>query len=86
MYLTLVVRLLSYPEGIAASHQRRPGRPAYCLGIKMGESNTFLGHPIDVGRSDRRGAKAAEILVTLVIGENNDEVWLAGKLGTSRHD
>jgi len=51
---------------------------------EVGELAPFFGEAINVGRFDLGRAKAAKVAVTLVIGEDDDEVGFVGGLKERR--
>lgn len=63
-------------HGIAAGKEGRACGSADGLGIEAGELHSLLGHLVDPRRPDVGGAIAAEVLVALVIGQDDDEVGL----------
>jgi hypothetical protein len=46
--------------------------------MAIGESQAFLGKPVDVGRADARGAVAAQVAIAEVIRVNQDNVGPIG--------
>lgn len=65
------------PLGIAAGEEGGTGRGADGGGHhETGKFASFFGEAIDVGGLDVGGAKAPEVAVALVVGEDDDEVWL----------
>src|SRR5215218_942594 len=67
------------PHGIAAGEQAGARRRAYRRGrVEVCEAHAFGGHTIDPRRLDAWRAVAAEIVVALVVGENDDDVRWAG--------
>src|SRR5207245_1894544 len=62
--------------GVAPSQQRGARRRANGLpDVKIGETHSLARHAIEVGCFDIRRTKTADVLITLVVGENDDEVW-----------
>ena len=43
--------------------------------VKVGETHSLARHAVEVGCFDIRGTKTAHVLIALVVGENDDEVW-----------
>ena len=66
---------------VATGQQARPRRGADRAGDhEVGELPSLLRHPVDVRRLDRLRTEAAEVVVALVVGEDDDEVR-TGRLG-----
>lgn len=64
---------------IAPGQESGPGRGAYGGGHhEVGEATALPGEAVDVGSFDCGGAETAEVAVSLVIGEDDDEVRLVG--------
>ncbi len=65
---------------ITASQQRRTrGRADRCCRIEISKLHSLLRHPVEIGRFYVWRAKATNVLITLVIGEDNNEVRRAGR-------
>ena len=63
--------------GVATRKQGGPGGCADRGGHhEAGELTTFLSYAVDVWGIDCLGTEAAEVAVALVIGKNDDEIWL----------
>ncbi len=74
----------AHPFRIAAGEQCRPRRRADRRGDhEAGEPAPFSGEPVEMRRADRLRAKAPEVAVALVIGEDDDDVRLRGGKGLS---
>ena len=70
---------LKHAPWVAAGHQGGTRGGADWIGrIEGGEHATFIGHAVNVWGFDVLGAEAAEVLVTLVIGEDDDEILSCG--------
>jgi len=61
---------------IAPRHQRRARRCAVAVDVKIAEAHRLVVQSIEVGRLDHGIAVAAEVAVTLVIGNEHDDVGL----------
>ena len=67
-----------YGPGRAVPRPRRSRCRANAVGrIEVGESHPFGGHAINIRRLDIGRAKAAQVLVALVVGEDDDKVALS---------
>jgi hypothetical protein len=51
------------------------------LRVKLREADAFGGHPVNIRRTDQRRSVAAQIIVSLIVRENNDEVGFPLPLG-----
>ena len=77
------VPLVAKPRLVAASHQAGSrGAAVRARDVSLRESNARRGDGVDVRRRDLRIALAAEFAVALIVGEEDDEVWLATCLGS----
>ena len=70
----LDVAPLGDAQRITASHQRRSGWPANRLSVEARELHALLRHRIKPRSSDVRRTKTANVLISLVVGEDDDEV------------
>ena len=70
----LLVTHLGHANRIAAGHQCRPGDSTDGLHVEIGEPGTLSGHAIEIGRFDQRRSVAADVVVALIVGEEDDEV------------
>ena len=59
-----------------AGQQRRTGRRTGRTDIKMIEAHTFIMHAIQIRCLQNRMAVATDIPITLIIGQNENNVWL----------
>ena len=65
-----------HPFRIAPSQERCSRGGAHRRGYhEAGELPPLPGDSVDVGSLDGRGAEAAQISVTLIISEYDDEIW-----------
>ena len=76
----LDIAWLGDADGVGASHEGGAGDSADRLSVEVGELQSFGRHLVDARGLDRFGTKAAEVFVALVIGEDEDDVWLLGVL------
>src|SRR5690606_19874309 len=61
--------------GVAPREQGSPGGGANGLcHMEIGKLYPFCGHSVEVGRLDVGGSEYADILVTLVIGKDDDNI------------
>src|SRR5579885_1162422 len=61
--------------GVAAGQQGGPRRRANRLGdVKVREADALSGHAIEIGRGETFGTVAADVAITLVVGENDHDV------------
>jgi len=60
---------------ITTGHQAGPGRCTYRADIVLGHLGTCGFHGIQVGRAEDRIAIEPKIAVTLVIGNDDDNIW-----------
>ena len=77
MHLAAAWNPIVHPRPIrtAAGQQTYPRRRANRGGgIKVGETNPFLGHPVQVGSLDLRMPVAGQIAVTQVVAKNDHDV------------
>ncbi len=51
---------------------------AHDLGVKAREARPLGGEPIQAGRANGRRTETTEVTVALVVGEDDEEVWLRG--------
>ena len=68
------VARLGEPNGIAAGKQRRPGRPAYILGVEASQPHPLVRHAINIRRANMPVAVAGEIAVAEIVGEDHDKI------------
>ncbi len=62
---------------VATRQQRRAGwRADRTRNVEVGELSPFGCQLINVRRLDRLGSETTEVTIALVIGKDNDEVWL----------
>ena len=47
--------------------------------MEIDELHAFGGHRVETGRANVGGTEAAKILVALIIGEKNDNVYLSSR-------
>jgi hypothetical protein len=64
---------------VVATEKGGPGGPASCGVVKVGETEAVLGEGVEVWSFDLRSI-AAEVGVTEIIGQDEEDVWL-GILG-----
>lgn len=68
--------------GMLAGHQRAARRRAYGIaGIMAGEAYAFGGHAVQARRLDLLLAETAQIAVSQIVGQDEDNVWLAFWIG-----
>src|ERR1043166_1894397 len=74
------------PVGITPGQQCRAGSRAYRLPhVKTGKAHPFRSHAVEVRRFDIGRTEAAEILVTLIVSEDDDDIrqlWSAALAGS----
>ena len=69
-------------DRVATGHERgAAGRADFGGGVELREAQAFGGHAIQVRRLDGRVAVAAEIPVTEVVGQDDDDVRFRGGVG-----
>jgi len=62
--------------GIATCEQSGPRRGTDRLGhIKVSEAHAFLGHAVEIRRFQILGAVTADVGVSLVVGQDDDDIW-----------
>lgn len=72
----------SDPFGIASRQEGGAGRGTDWRGDhEAGEATSLLGKSVNMWSLDRGGSEATKITVTLVIGKDDDEVWLFSRSG-----
>ena len=72
--------------GIAPGEQPVPRGRANGRGrVGVREPHPFTSQPVDARRGDLRGAVATDVAVTQVVGENDDDVGMAG-CGIAEHN
>ena len=77
---------LRHAQGVKARHQCRSRWTTNGLDIETGKLHAFGRELIDPWSLDFRRAKTAEVLIALIIGEDNNEIWLFEIPGTYCHD
>ena len=77
--LVLLVSRFADPYRIAPRHQRGARRAADGLSVEAGELQSLTGHPIEIGSSNKWRAKTADVVVSLVVREEDDEVGLPAR-------
>src|SRR5579872_3924393 len=85
--LALVVEgaLEADPVGVASGHERGARGGADRLRhVEVGETNAFPRHPVQVRRPEVLRSKAADVRVTLIVGQDDDDVRPRDAAGDSR--
>jgi hypothetical protein len=72
---------VAHPTGVATSQKSGPrGCADRSSRVKISETHAFLGHTVDMGRLDLGRPEATEVLVTLVVRHDDDDVRRGGGL------
>ena len=53
---------------------------------EAGKLTPLLGYPVDVGCVDLLGTKTTQVSIPLIVGKDEDEVWLVFRTETKRED
>ena len=63
------------PVGIAAGEQGRArGRTDRLGDMEIGEPPPFAGEPVEVRRLETLGAEAADVAISLIVREDDDDI------------
>jgi len=86
----LAVVDLGHADRVASGEQGRPRHAADRLHVEVRKPHPLRGHAVEVRCLDERRAVAADVVVSQVVGEEDDEVrgalWLLGCIQGPRQD
>ena len=68
------ITYLRNAERVSSSEQGGKRGPTDGLSVEIGKAHSLSRHFIQVWRLDERRTKAADIIIALIIGEDNDEI------------
>ena len=72
--------------GIQTRHNRRPARSAHRLGdVRVLENERPISDAVQIRRFDPIVAVASERILALLVGEDDENVWPIGGVGSSCH-